>query len=159
MRFSYSVRGMATGGERAAGLGARGSKRAWIEMADITRRSRRRDRMIDARQLRRSCVARIATVFLYARAACDYYSNFHDSERPRASSGQCRLPTEIAPSEYLLSALLFVNRCLAPPPAHRATGYAPLRRLIIAHFSRFCSSRRAGSISSFLVNDMSGLRM
>lgn len=140
------------------GLGARGSKRAWIEMADITRRSRRRGRMIDARQLRRSCVARIATVFLYERVACDYYSNFHDSERPRASSRQCRLPTEIAPSEYLLSTPLFVNRCLAPPPAHRK-GYAPLRRLIIAHFSHFCSSRRAGSISSFLVNGMSGLRM
>lgn len=35
----------------------------------------------------------------------------------RASSRQRRLPTEIAPSEYLLSAPLFVNRCLAPPPS------------------------------------------
>lgn len=57
-------------------------------MADITRRSRRRGRMIDARQLRRPCVARVATRSLslslspYAHAACDYYSNFHDSMRP-----------------------------------------------------------------------------
>jgi len=84
MRFSYSVRGMATVERERPGSRARGSKRAWIEMADITRRSRRRGRMIDARQLRRPCVTRVATLSLYnTRVACgDYYSNFHDSQCP-----------------------------------------------------------------------------
>lgn len=59
MRFSYSVRGIESYRERAVGTSrtrARGSKRVWIEVPDITRRSRRRDHMIDARWLCQSCV-------------------------------------------------------------------------------------------------------
>lgn len=89
----------------------------------------------------------LATLSLYARVArVIIIQIFTIASARRASSEPCRLPTEIAPGEYLLSAPLFVNRCLAPPPpppAHRATGYTPLRRLIIEHFSRFCCSRCA----------------
>lgn len=78
--------------------------------------------MIDARQLRRSCVVRVATLSLYTRVACDYYSNFHDSQRP--AGFQQAVPIahrDCSYSEYLLSAPLFVNRCLALPAVHRET--------------------------------------
>jgi len=61
--------------------------------------------MIDARQLRRSCVARVSTLSLYARVwRVIIIQIFTIASARRASSRQCRLPTEIAPSEYLLSA-------------------------------------------------------
>lgn len=110
----------------------------WIEVPDITRRSRRHGRMIDARWL---CQSRVR-VCVRARAracaprsymplctcvTCDYYSNFHDSGRPvgfqRATPIAHR---DCLSSEYLLSAPICVNRCLAS--AHPRSRYASLRR-------------------------------
>lgn len=74
----------------------------------------------------------------YMCVTCDYYSNFHDSERPvgfqRATPIAHR---DCLSSEYLLSAPICVNRC--PAPAHRDQIHvtsAVYRRGIFSRFHR-----------------------
>lgn len=138
----------------------------WIEVPDITRRSRRRGRMIDARWLCQSYVCVCARVRACAPrymplctcVTCDYYSNFHDSGRPvgfqRATPIAHR---DCLSSEYLLSAPICVNRCLAS--VHCDQIRVTSTRLTVPTFFLVSVIPEKRRLSSFLVNRMSSLRM
>lgn len=75
-----------------------------VETADITRRSRRRGRMIDARRLHRSCVVRMRAMLCVRTWRAIIIQIFTIARARRAFSRRRRLPAEIASSEYLLNA-------------------------------------------------------